>query len=116
VQHLLCKLRDASHLRSLLPVSFFNIDMNFSLFYKTERAPDYYDARMLLENWVSSFLFSFSCVSSQYQMMRTAGTECKLMGQHGNECPFNNIVVFQHHVIQCIFNRIKLNSDGRETC
>ncbi|XP_035181922.1 adhesion G-protein coupled receptor G4 isoform X2 [Oxyura jamaicensis] len=31
--------------------SFYNVDMNFSLFYKTERAPDYYDARKLIENW-----------------------------------------------------------------
>ncbi|KAK2545385.1 Adgrg4, partial [Columba livia] len=38
---------------SLLTVSFFNVDMKFSLFYKTERAPDYYDARKLLENWFS---------------------------------------------------------------
>ncbi|XP_009696915.1 PREDICTED: probable G-protein coupled receptor 112, partial [Cariama cristata] len=39
--------------RHLRCVSFFNVDMNFSLFYKTERAPDYYDARKLLENWFS---------------------------------------------------------------
>lgn len=88
--------------------------MNFSLFYKTEKAPDYYDARKLLENWVSSFLFS--CISSKYQMMRTAGTECKVMGQHRNEYPCNNIVAFQNHVIQRIFNRIKLNSEGRGKC
>ncbi|XP_028940706.1 adhesion G-protein coupled receptor G4, partial [Antrostomus carolinensis] len=36
-----------------IPLSFFNVDMNFSLFYKTERAPDYYDARNLLEHWFS---------------------------------------------------------------
>ncbi|XP_010138318.1 PREDICTED: probable G-protein coupled receptor 112, partial [Buceros rhinoceros silvestris] len=34
-------------------LSFFNVDMNFALFYKTERAPDYYDTRKLLENWFS---------------------------------------------------------------
>ncbi|XP_009880094.1 PREDICTED: probable G-protein coupled receptor 112 [Charadrius vociferus] len=39
--------------RHLRCVSFFNVDMNFSLFYKTARAPDYYDARKLLENWFS---------------------------------------------------------------
>ncbi|XP_010294785.1 PREDICTED: probable G-protein coupled receptor 112, partial [Phaethon lepturus] len=39
--------------RHLRCVSFFNVDMNFSLFYKTERAPDYYDARKLLEDWFS---------------------------------------------------------------
>lgn len=89
--------------------------MNFSLFYKSEQAPDYYDARKLLGNWVSSLLFSFSCISSKYQMMRTAGTECKLMGQHGDEEPCDNIVAFQNHVIQRIFNRIKLNSEGRKS-
>ncbi|XP_009873767.1 PREDICTED: probable G-protein coupled receptor 112, partial [Apaloderma vittatum] len=36
-----------------VPLSFFNVDMNFSLFYKTESAPDYYDARKLLESWFS---------------------------------------------------------------
>lgn len=81
----LCKLQGASHFSSLLTVSFFNVDMNFSLFYKTARAPDYYDARKLLQNWVSSFLFSLSFISSKYETMRTAGTECKLMGQHRNE-------------------------------
>lgn len=91
--------------------------MKFSLFYKTERAPDYYDARKLLENWVSSFLFSFSCISSKYQMIGTAGAECKLVGQqHRNKYPCNNIVAFQNHVIQRIFNRIKLNSEGRGKC
>ncbi|XP_035397562.1 adhesion G-protein coupled receptor G4 [Cygnus atratus] len=34
-----------------IALSFYNVDMNFSLFYKTERAPDYYDARKLIENW-----------------------------------------------------------------
>lgn len=90
--------------------------MNFSLFYKTERAPDYYDARKLIENWVSSFLFLFSFISRKYQMMRTAGTECKLMEQHKNKYPCNNIVAFHNHVIQRIFNRIKLNSERRDKC
>ncbi|XP_054695652.1 adhesion G-protein coupled receptor G4 [Grus americana] len=36
-----------------IPLSFFNVDMNFSLFYKSEQAPDYYDARKLLGNWFS---------------------------------------------------------------
>lgn len=106
-RHLLSQLQDASHFCCLLTVSFFNADMNFALFYKTERAPDYYDARKLLENWVSSFLFSFSfsCISSKYQMMRTAGAECKLMGQPRNEYPKISI-----------FNRIKLSSGGRGKC
>lgn len=112
----LCKLQRVSHLCSPLTVSFFNIDMNFSLFYETERAPDYYDARKLLENWVSSFLFLFSCISSKHQMMGTGGTECKLVGQHRNKYSCNNILAFQNHVIQRIFNRIKLNSEGREKC
>ncbi|XP_012959038.3 adhesion G-protein coupled receptor G4 isoform X1 [Anas platyrhynchos] len=34
-----------------IALSFYNVDMNFYLFYKTERAPDYYDARKLIENW-----------------------------------------------------------------
>lgn len=70
--HLLCKLQDVSDLCPLLTVRFFNVHMNFSLVYKTERAPDCYDARRLLEHWVSSLLFSFSCVFSKYDM-RTAG-------------------------------------------
>ncbi|XP_009997988.1 PREDICTED: probable G-protein coupled receptor 112 [Chaetura pelagica] len=39
--------------RHLRCVAFFNVHMNFSLSYTTERAPDYYDARKLLENWFS---------------------------------------------------------------
>lgn len=35
-------------------LSFYSIDMNFSLFYTTERAPDYYDARKLTESWFSA--------------------------------------------------------------
>ncbi|KAK2528849.1 Adgrg4, partial [Columba guinea] len=65
--HLRCGSNEASSTRALtlpplpptsstdgaIPLSFFNVDMKFSLFYKTERAPDYYDARKLLENWFS---------------------------------------------------------------
>lgn len=56
----------------LLTIRFFNVHMYFLVLYKMERAPDCYDARRLLEHWVSSLLFSFSCVSSKYHM-RTAG-------------------------------------------
>ncbi|XP_068008311.1 adhesion G-protein coupled receptor G4-like [Melanerpes formicivorus] len=41
----------ASSANGTVPVLFFNVGMNFSLFYKTERAPDLYDARKLLEHW-----------------------------------------------------------------
>ncbi|OXB79475.1 UNVERIFIED_CONTAM: hypothetical protein H355_008370 [Colinus virginianus] len=34
-------------------VSFYSVEVNFSLFYTTERAPDYYDARELIANWFS---------------------------------------------------------------
>ncbi|XP_064933618.1 adhesion G-protein coupled receptor G4 isoform X1 [Columba livia] len=46
-------LPPTSSTNGAIPLSFFNVDMKFSLFYKTERAPDYYDARKLLENWFS---------------------------------------------------------------
>ncbi|XP_032558247.1 adhesion G-protein coupled receptor G4 [Chiroxiphia lanceolata] len=42
-----------SSTNGVVPVTFFNVHMNFSLFYKTKRAPDYYDARRLLEHWFS---------------------------------------------------------------
>lgn len=95
-------------------VSFYSIDMNFSLFYTTERAPDYYDARKLTESWVSATLFS-SFISRRYQMMKTAGTECKLRGQHRNKSLCNSITAFHNHVIQRIFKGIKLNSERRES-
>ncbi|KAM6117323.1 adhesion G-protein coupled receptor G4 [Pterocles gutturalis] len=55
-----------------IQISFFTVDMNFSLFYQTERASDYYDARKLLENWfsiifpgeeflVTNFKVSYTC-------------------------------------------------------
>ncbi|KAM6251920.1 adhesion G-protein coupled receptor G4-like [Spheniscus humboldti] len=46
-------LPPTSSTNGTIPFSFFNVDTNFSLFYKTERAPDSYDARKLLENWFS---------------------------------------------------------------
>ncbi|XP_053932056.1 adhesion G-protein coupled receptor G4 isoform X2 [Cuculus canorus] len=49
----LSPLPPTSSTNGTIPLSFFNVDMNFSLIYKTERAPDYYDARKLLENWFS---------------------------------------------------------------
>ncbi|XP_009975661.1 PREDICTED: probable G-protein coupled receptor 112, partial [Tauraco erythrolophus] len=47
----LLPLSTTSSTNGTIPLSFFNVDMNFSVFYKTERAPDYYDARKRLENW-----------------------------------------------------------------
>lgn len=64
--------------------------------------------------WVA--FFSHSRLSSKYQMMRTAGAACELMGQHRNEYPCNTAVVSQNHVIQHALNRIKWNSEGREKC
>lgn len=107
--------RGCISLCSLTAVSFYSIDMNFSLIYTTERAPDYYDAKKLIENWVSATLFSFSFISRRYQMMKTAGTACKLRGQHRNKSPCNNITVFHNHVIQRIFKGIKLNSESVDT-
>ncbi|KAM6381299.1 adhesion G-protein coupled receptor G4 isoform 2-T3 [Pluvialis apricaria] len=49
----LLPLSSTTSTNGTIPLSFFSIDMHFSLFYKTARAPDYYDARMLLENWFS---------------------------------------------------------------
>ncbi|XP_050166684.1 adhesion G-protein coupled receptor G4 isoform X2 [Myiozetetes cayanensis] len=46
-------LPPTSSTKGVIPVTFFNVHMNFSLFYKTQRAPDYYDARNLLEHWFS---------------------------------------------------------------
>ncbi|KAM8997089.1 adhesion G-protein coupled receptor G4 [Ara ararauna] len=46
-------LPPTSSTSATVQLSFFSMDMKFSLFYKTERAPDYYDARNLLANWFS---------------------------------------------------------------
>ncbi|XP_068813361.1 adhesion G-protein coupled receptor G4 isoform X3 [Struthio camelus] len=50
-------LSPTSNTNVTIPLRFYNVDMNFSLFYETERTPDYYDATRLVKNWFNT-LFS----------------------------------------------------------
>ncbi|GAB0194890.1 adhesion G-protein coupled receptor G4 [Grus japonensis] len=82
--------------RHLRCVSFFNVDMNFSLFYKSERAPDYYDARKLLGNWFSIIFtgeefvvtnFKVSAINIELEQAfwkKPNMTECKLLEELPN--------------------------------
>nr|XP_010308928.1 PREDICTED: probable G-protein coupled receptor 112 [Balearica regulorum gibbericeps] len=92
-------LSPTSSTNGTIPLSFFNVDMNFSLFYKSERAPDYYDARKLLGNWFSIIFtgeefvmtnFKVSAINIELEQAfwkKPNMSECKLL----EELP-NNIV------------------------
>ncbi|XP_025894797.1 adhesion G-protein coupled receptor G4 [Nothoprocta perdicaria] len=44
-------LSPTSDANATIQFSFYNVDMNFSLFYGTDRTADYYDARRLVKSW-----------------------------------------------------------------
>nr|XP_008177224.1 adhesion G-protein coupled receptor G4 [Chrysemys picta bellii] len=52
-------------------VTFYDIKMNFSLFYETQRTPDYYDANNLAKNWFNARFPEGECVVTNYYV--TAG-------------------------------------------
>ncbi|XP_034637634.1 adhesion G-protein coupled receptor G4-like [Trachemys scripta elegans] len=47
-------------------VTFYDIKMNFSLFYETQRTPDYYDANNLAKNWFNARFPEGECVVTNY--------------------------------------------------
>ncbi|KAM6197938.1 adhesion G-protein coupled receptor G4 [Sarcoramphus papa] len=67
----LAPLPPTSSTNGTISLSFFNVDMNFSLFYKTERDPDYYDARKLLENWFSIIFNGEELVVTNFKVSYT---------------------------------------------
>ncbi|XP_039342952.1 adhesion G-protein coupled receptor G4 isoform X2 [Mauremys reevesii] len=53
-------------------VTFYDIKMNFSLLYETQRTPDYYDANNLAKNWFNARFPEGECVVTDYYV-KTAG-------------------------------------------
>ncbi|XP_044885610.1 adhesion G-protein coupled receptor G4 isoform X3 [Mauremys mutica] len=53
-------------------VTFYDIKMNFSLVYETQRTPDYYDAKNFAKNWFNARLPEGECVVTDYYV-KTAG-------------------------------------------
>nr|XP_009683269.1 PREDICTED: probable G-protein coupled receptor 112 [Struthio camelus australis] len=92
--------------RHLRCVRFYNVDMNFSLFYETERTPDYYDATRLVKNWFNTLFsgdefvmtnFKVSAIDIELEQAiwkKPSLTECKLL----KELP-NNILDLQDVII-----------------
>ncbi|XP_030430096.1 adhesion G-protein coupled receptor G4-like [Gopherus evgoodei] len=53
-------------------VTFYDIKMNFSLFYETHRTPDYYDANNLAKNWFNARFPEGEYIVTNYYI-KTAG-------------------------------------------
>nr|XP_025966707.1 adhesion G-protein coupled receptor G4 isoform X1 [Dromaius novaehollandiae] len=61
-------LSPTSNTNVTIPLSFYNVDMNFSLFYKTERTPDYYDARSLVKSWFNTIFSGDEFVVTNFKV------------------------------------------------